>query len=142
MSDTTFDIDVIAAADLDVITLSDGQTVYARGDDGDHAYMVRRGSVEIRCAGHCIEVISPGEIFGGLTLLDNQPRICSAVAIGEVEVIAISRSMFETLIRDDPDFAQTVMQLVVRRLRAAFAMLDQPHTDVQIEPALAARATL
>lgn len=142
MSDTTFDIDVIAAADLDVISLSDGQPVYARGDDGDYAYMVRRGTVEIRCAGHAIEIISPGELFGGLTLLDNQPRICSAVAIGDVEVIAISRSMFEALVRDDPDFAHTMMKLVVRRLRATFALLEQPHTDPQAEPALTARATV
>jgi CRP/FNR family transcriptional regulator len=135
MPGTIFDIDVIAAADLEVMSVADGENIYARGDDGHHAYIVSSGAVEIRCVEHVVEVISPGEIFGGLTLLDNQPRACSAVAAGNVELIAINRSLFEALLRDDPEFAQTVMQLVVRRLRAAFRMLDQPAAGTPVEPA-------
>jgi CRP-like cAMP-binding protein len=136
MAGTTFDIEVIAAADLDVIALGDGAEVFARGDLGDHAYIVRSGIVEIHCVGKVIETISPGEIFGGVTLLDNQPRLCTAVARGDVEIMPIDRPMFETLVRDDPDFALTVMQLVVRRLRATLTRLD----DVFVEAPPAAAA--
>lgn len=135
MAGTTFDIEVIAAADLDVIALRDGAEIYARGDPGDNAYIVRSGTVEIRCLRNVIETISPGEIFGGVTLLDNQPRLCTAVARGDTEVMPIDRSLFETLVRDDPDFALTVMQLVVRRLRATLTRLDDAIEDTTMAPA-------
>ncbi|SDB27898.1 Crp/Fnr family transcriptional regulator [Bauldia litoralis] len=124
MPGTTFDIEVIAAADLGVIPLFEGGVVFARGDSADCAYIVQSGSIEIRGVGCSIEVIGPGEIFGAAALLDDCPRSCSAVAVGEAEVIPIHRSLFTSLVRDDPDFALTIMRLVVRRLRATLAKLD------------------
>lgn len=129
---TTVDIEVIAAADLGTIGLFDGGVVYSRGDSGDRAFVVRSGRVEIRGVGSAIEVIAPGEIFGEMALLDDQPRSCSAVAIGDTELIPISRSLFHALVRDDPEFALTVMRLVVRRLRAALAQLDAAARDLPL----------
>ena len=72
MPGTTFDIEVIAAADLGVVSLFDGGVVFARGDAADCAYIIQSGSVEIRGVGCSIEVIGPGEIFGAAALLDDR----------------------------------------------------------------------
>ncbi len=138
MPGTTFDIEVIAAADLGVVPLFDGGVIFAKGDTADCAYIIQSGSVEIRGVGCAIEVIGRGEIFGVAALLDDRPRSCSAVAIGEGEVIPIPRSLFHSLVRDDPDFALTIMRLVVRRLRATLTKLDGSAGDLPLAPVAAA----
>jgi len=134
MVGTTIDIEVIAAADLGTLGHLDGSVVYSRGDSGDRAYVVRTGKVEIRGVGCAIEVIGPGEIFGEMALLDDQARSCSAVALGDTELIPISRSLFHALVLDDPEFALTIMRLIVRRLRAALAALDASSQDLPLAP--------
>lgn len=124
MALTTYDTDVIAAGRGRTFVLGDGAVIYARGEPGDCAYIVARGRVRI---GNVmpIDVLSPGEIFGEMALLDDGPRCSAAVAVGPTEVMAIDRALFDVLIRDDPDFAVTVLRLMARRLRAAMTELDR-----------------
>jgi CRP-like cAMP-binding protein len=135
MPDTTFDIEVIAAADLGVVALLDGKAVFSKGDPAECAYIVKSGSIEIRGADCAIETIGPGELFGTAALIEDRTRSCSAVAIGESEVIPIPHSLFHSLLRDDPDFALTIIRLVVRRLRATLAKLDGPGEALAVPAA-------
>lgn len=124
MQGTTFDVDVIAAGRGRTTSYADGAVIYRRGERGDCAYIVARGRVRIG-DGMPLELLLPGEIFGELSLLDDGRRAASAQAVGQTEVIAIDRPLFNALLRDDPDFAETLMRLMVRRLRATLAMLDR-----------------
>jgi CRP-like cAMP-binding protein len=124
MIDTTFDVDVIAAAEGEVLSFVDGEVIHRRGDAAERAYIVKSGKVELRQKGRSVETISVGEIFGELALLDDTPRVAAAVAVGAVEAIAIDRPLFIALLRDDPEFALTVMRLLARRLRATTAMFE------------------
>ena len=128
MPGTTFDTDVIAAGRGKTLALNDGATIYARGEPGECAYIVTRGRVRIG-NGVPIEVLRAGEIFGEMSLLDNGPRCCAAVAVGPTEVMAIDRRLFDVLVRDDADFALAIMQLMARRLRAAITALDRATGD-------------
>ena len=86
---------------------------------------MKRGEVEIRDAGQTVETIAVGEIFGEMALIDGDTHGASAVAVGDVELLAIDRDLFDALIRDDQDFALAIMCLLARRLRATFAMLKR-----------------
>lgn len=124
MIETSFDIEVIAAGEGETLTLCDGDIVHRRGDAADRAYIVKRGRVELRQKGRAVEAIEAGEIFGELALVDDQPRVASAVAVGDVELIAIDRPLFGALLRDDPEFALTILRLLARRLRATTEMFE------------------
>jgi len=124
MALTTYDIDVIAAGCGRAVAIPDGAVIYARGEPSDCAYIVTRGRVRLG-NGVSIEVLSRGEIFGEMELLDDGPRSTAAVAVGPTEVLAIERPLFDVLIRDDPDFALALLRLTARRLRAAMAELDR-----------------
>jgi len=125
MSDTTFDIEVIAAAGSEVLVFDDGTSIFRQHERGDSAYIVQCGQVEISRRGGTVEIMQPGEIFGEMALIGNKPRSASAVAMGQVELIPIDRAMFQVLIRDDPDFALTIINLLARRLRAAMNLLER-----------------
>jgi CRP/FNR family transcriptional regulator, cyclic AMP receptor protein len=141
MSDTTFDVEAIAAAESKVLVLGDGASIYRRHERGDCAYIIRRGQVEISERGRAVEIMQPGEIFGEMALIDNEPRTTSAVALGEAEVIPIDRALFAVLIRDDPDFALTIINLLARRLRAAMNLLEHQGDRPARREAADTRAT-
>jgi CRP-like cAMP-binding protein len=134
MSGTTFDVDVIASSGSRSVGFADGAVIHRRGDPGDEAYIVRNGRVEIRQKGRAVETIGPGEVFGEAGLLDGSRRLTTAVAIGAVDLIPLDRHMFDVLVRDDEEFAMTIMRLLARRLRATTEMFercvdDQPSRD-------------
>ena len=124
MPDTTFDIEVIEAGGGEATRISDGASIYAKGDRGDVAYIVKSGRVRIG-NGVPIEVLEPGEIFGETALIDEAPRSAAATAVGPTELIPIDRATFDVLIRDDCDFACTVMRLMARRLRLVIGLLEE-----------------
>ena len=124
MTGAPFDFDVIEAADIGTVALFNGGTVYAKGDPADFAYIVRRGQIDIRNGDHLIETVKPGEIFGVTALFEDEAQANWAHAVGDTEIIPISRSLFEALIRDDPEFALTIVELVARRLHDAHSRLD------------------
>ena len=130
MIGTTFDVDVIAAGERKVLSFSDGTVILQHNEPGYCAYIIKRGSVVIRKEGRTLETLEAGEIFGEMALIDYQPRAASAIASGYVELIPIDKAMFEVLVRDDPDFAMTVMRLMARRLRATMDLLDRAADDL------------
>ena len=143
MTDTTFDIDVIAASGGQPVSFADGIVIHRRGELGDRAYIVAAGAVELRQKGRAVETIGPGEIFGEVGLLEMAPRLATAVAVGAVELLPIDREMFIVLARDDEDFALTILRLLARRLRATTEMFERCVEELPVRADMAgpARAT-
>lgn len=128
-------IDLTRIADGEVVDFPDGRVVFIRGDEGDRAYVVESGRVDIREGGRVIETMEEGEMFGEMALIDGEPRSASAVAVGPTRLIAIDRAMFHKLVRDNPDFALDVMRLMSRRLRAKLAVEPRPEiTPMPVAP--------
>ncbi len=128
MPGTTFDIDAIAAGGGKALVFPNGANIFSRGEPGDCAFIVALGRVRIG-NGVPIEVVRPGEIFGEASLIDDGPRMASATASGPTEVRIIDRDLFLLLCRDDSDFADAVMRLMARRLRATVRALDRVTGD-------------
>ncbi len=119
MTEFSFDVDLIVGAHRRTVSFADGGVVFVKGDCGELAYLVRSGEVEIRGAGHALEVVGPGGLFGEMALIDGGPRSASAVARKATELIVIDRSTFARLASEVPDFAVSVMRLLALRLRTA-----------------------
>ena len=122
--ETAFITDTIIAQEGSALSFRDGAIVYLRGDVSDYAYIIKSGRVEVRQKGHAVETMHAGEIFGEMGLIDGGPRTATALACGDLEVIAIKRSEFLTLVRDDEDFAIVIMRLLARRHRATIELFE------------------
>ena len=61
-----------------------GEALFQEGDQGDRAYVVQEGNVDIVKNGVDGEVIlgtvEKGGIFGEMALIDDQPRMATAIA--------------------------------------------------------------
>ena len=101
---------------------SDKQLIFKEGDPGDGLYVVKAGTVEISAEvrdGHrqVLSALPPGEIFGELAVLDEQPRSACASARGDTVVYFLPRAPFQDVIRRFPEAAILMMQEISGRLR-------------------------
>jgi len=129
---TQFDVEAIIAADGEVLSFTDGAIIDRRGDAGDAAYIIKSGRVEILQKGRPVERLRAGEIFGEVSMIDGLPRSAAALAVGDVELVKIDRSLFVSLIRDDEEFALTIIRLMARRHRATMEMFERCIDDLPL----------
>jgi len=123
--------------------LSDGQTLFFKGETGGALYGIRRGRVLIRTGTSAgkqltITVYGPGDIFGEIALLDGRPRTADAVASGAVEMFSIRRADFLALLQKEPAIALRIIELLCERLRATSDRLEEA-TLMLLSPRLARR---
>ena len=94
--------------------------IFDEGDKGDAAYIIRSGDVEIRKGVRSaiplrLAVLGKGDMLGEMALFDDRPRMASAIALTDVEVIQMSKQEFlEKLSVLDPAMKGMVLTMVTR----------------------------
>jgi CRP/FNR family cyclic AMP-dependent transcriptional regulator len=94
-----------------------GQTIVSKGEGGIGFYLILAGAVEVRSGGNVLSKLGPGQFFGEMSVLDNQPRSADVVAVEPSRVLILSAWSFKALISDNPKIALKMLQEFVRRLR-------------------------
>jgi CRP/FNR family transcriptional regulator, cyclic AMP receptor protein len=76
-----------------------GQELFKQGQPPRHAYLIERGKVEIsRVNGDQKVVIgyrATGDIVGEMALIDNSPRMATAIAVEPTVCVVITESLFK-----------------------------------------------
>lgn len=103
-----------------------GKRIFAKGDPGTGLMGVLSGAVRIRIESAdgkeiVLNVIRPGEIFGEIALLDGHPRTADAVAMTNCELIVIDRREFISYLRNQPNIALKIIEILCSRLRRTSA---------------------
>jgi signal transduction histidine kinase len=104
------------------ISFAPQQIVFKEGDEGNGLFLVKSGLVKISAvAGYgdskVLTHIPPGEIFGEMAVVDNQPRSASAVAEEATTVYFIERGDFDNLLTRAPHLAASLVREISGRLR-------------------------
>ncbi|MCF8482359.1 MAG: cyclic nucleotide-binding domain-containing protein [Rhodospirillum sp.] len=115
--------------------LKPGDMLFAEGDEGDSAYYIRSGAIEVtRKVGSAEVVIAleqEGGIVGEMALIDNQPRSATARAVEATTLVAVPKSEFETYLENtDP---------VIRRLLERFVTIIRSITAEKVRLILGIR---
>ena len=112
--------------------------IFLEGDPADRLWVVQAGQVKIvkhtsDGQENLLEVIMPGEMFGGAALLLSV-HPASAVAMTPILALSIEREPYLQLIRQYPDVALRIIYLLGERLQAAMKMraLATEHVDVRL----------
>jgi CRP-like cAMP-binding protein len=101
-------------------------TIFLEGDPADRLWVVHDGQVKIVKYGEggketLLEVIMPGEMFGGAGILF-PVHPATAIAMTQVAVLSLPRAEYLQLIRSFPDVALKIIAILGGRLRAAMKM--------------------
>jgi CRP/FNR family cyclic AMP-dependent transcriptional regulator len=102
-----------------------GDIVLSKGEGGVGFYLIIDGSVGIRSDGNILAKLGPGQFFGEMAVLDNQPRSADVVAAEPSRCFIVSEWSFKALISENPRIALKTLQEPVRRLRDANKSQDQ-----------------
>ncbi|HEX3719563.1 MAG TPA: cyclic nucleotide-binding domain-containing protein [Verrucomicrobiae bacterium] len=95
-----------------------GDQVFAKGEQGDEAFVVLRGKVSILLdeGGPAIAQLGDGKIFGELAFLDGAPRAAYAVVSQPSILLMMKRLEFTDLVRREPGLGMAVMRNLARDL--------------------------
>jgi CRP-like cAMP-binding protein len=109
--------------------LSPGEVLFRKGDPGDALYGVLAGRLRIHANAAdgrdaLLNIMSPGDIFGEIALIDGLPRTADATAIDAVELVMLRRSEFMALLRVENDLTLHLLELTCRRLRWLSEMVE------------------
>jgi CRP-like cAMP-binding protein len=103
-----------------------GETIFREFDMGAEMYVVLEGQVELSIDGKAIEVLGQGEPFGEMALIDQAPRVATAVAKTPCKLAVISEKRFLFMVAQTPHFALQIMKVMADRLRRMNARLETP----------------
>jgi CRP/FNR family transcriptional regulator, cyclic AMP receptor protein len=105
-------------------TYPPGAVIFREGDHGDCAFIVEAGEIDIikgeGAGSRRLGTLGPGGIFGEMALVDNQPRIASAVATKESIVILVPGATFRAKLAKADPFVAALVRLLngsVRQLQ-------------------------
>jgi len=79
----------------------DRQIIVREGEQGEQLYIVLTGQVEVMRTGAPVARLEPGEHFGEMALIRNQPRSASARAVGPTQLMVIHRKDFFEILRTE-----------------------------------------
>ncbi len=122
-------IEMIERATL-MRTIPKGQMIYSQEDRAEALFLLKRGQVTIyrlTPAGKRLELatIGPGAFFGEMPFLGESLRHAYAEAAGESLLCVMSRADVERLIREQPQVALRMIEVLGRRLADREARLEE-----------------
>lgn len=95
--------------------------VFEEGQPGHNMYFILEGKVEIfRGEGDdkkVLAVLSKGEFFGELALIDAQRRIAGARAVTNVKLVTVSRHDFNQRLDSADPFVRAVLRVLTAMVR-------------------------
>lgn len=94
-----------------------GQTVFREGERGDHMFAVVKGSVELIISGKVVETVEAGGVFGEMALVEEQPRVATALVKSDADIVRIDRKRFLFLVQQTPYFSLQLMAIMANRIR-------------------------
>lgn len=93
-----------------------------QGDQGDSAYIIETGLVEIflekeKGLIQSLGTRGPNSLIGEMALVDNKPRTATIRALEDCELLEITRQDFERRVDNADPIIQMVMQVILSRYR-------------------------
>ena len=107
------------------LKIKKGQVLINEGDESDCVYILLSGELAIykydreTQRHNVIAHVSPGEMVGEMSFLDNLPRSASVKATTDCDLQMMNRESFDNLMLTQDKFIQNLLRTLSDRLRKA-----------------------
>jgi CRP/FNR family transcriptional regulator, cyclic AMP receptor protein len=105
-----------------------GDTIIREGDEGDTAFFIVSGAVDVTIGqgakARIVGRLETGEVFGEMCLIEPGPRSATITAACDTECLAVAYQDFIAGIEENPERAVGFMKTLVRRLRKMNELLE------------------
>jgi CRP-like cAMP-binding protein len=100
----------------DEIDFRPEKTLIREGTVGREFFILVDGTAQISRKGRRIDTAGPGDFFGEMALLADQPRNATVTTTSDVDALVVTARSFRDMIGDNPLIALKVMRAVAERL--------------------------
>jgi signal transduction histidine kinase len=118
------------------VTLEAGDILFNEGDEGDAAFVITYGEIEIvKITGEREVLLArrvPGDVIGEMALLDSAPRMASGRAATKTRLISIPKSQMDQLLESSATAARALFFVLLARVRQTEASMRQSERMVQL----------
>jgi MFS family permease len=104
------------AAEATNVKVAAGQAVVARGESGDHFYVIATGRAAVEFDDGTFRTLTPGDFFGEIALLRDVPRTATVRAVEPLLLYALERDAFIATVTGHAPTLASAENLVMSRL--------------------------
>ena len=120
-------------------TFSNGEVIIKEGDSGNSFFQILEGTATVyKNYGKedqvKLTVLTPGQYFGEMAVIETYPRSSTVVADGDVKVVEIPGEDLNTYYRENPDEIVSIMKHLGNRLKQLTADYNEAKglfTDIE-----------
>jgi CRP/FNR family cyclic AMP-dependent transcriptional regulator len=105
------------ADSMQELSFASGKEVVAQGKGGVGFFVVLDGAARVTQGGEDRGLLTAGDYFGEMALIDGDHRMASVHAEGELRCAAMTSWTFRPFVKDHPDIAWALLTALVRRAR-------------------------
>jgi len=104
---------------------ADGQVICKQGEMGTGMYIVVSGEVLVQMTSegqqepHEVAHRRAGDYVGEVSIIVQEPRMATLIALGAVRALYINQKQFEGILRERPDTSLSMMRVLCQRLKEA-----------------------
>ena len=114
---------------LDRRSYEDGKAIFKQGDNGDAAFVVELGEVAIikEIDGETVRLgtIKQGGIFGEMSVIDDTPRMATAIAVGHVILVRVPKAVFAQKLTGCDPFIRGLITIFLNNIRSAHKLYSK-----------------
>lgn len=112
---------------------SKDDVVFYADESGDNFCLIREGHVKITMISPegkeiILSLLGPGDFFGEMALLDDEPRSATVVATDSLELVTIWRNDFLQILGENFSITKKVLAELSKRLRTASSRIESLAT--------------
>lgn len=116
------------------LTYRAGERLFEQGDEGDAAFIILDGEVEVLVSANggeqSVATLAKGEIFGELAVICDQTRSSAIAARTELEVLRLGRGDVLKLMREFPDILLQMVRILGTRLERTTNELSAARAQI------------
>lgn len=102
------------------LTYRASERLFEKGDEGDAAYVILEGSVDVLIPTDTgetrVATLGSKEIFGEMAVILDQPRTTAIAASTDLKVLRLDRQAFFNMLNEFPDVAIELIKIIGSRL--------------------------
>ena len=104
---------------MKIVTHPAGHEIVVRGDGGVGFMVITQGTVTVKTVQGKSRKLGPGDSFGEMALLDHAGRSATVVADTDVTLATIPEWNFKPFLKEHPEVAYSLLQILTQRIRQA-----------------------
>jgi CRP/FNR family cyclic AMP-dependent transcriptional regulator len=101
----------------DEVDIKAGKHLVDQGRFAYEFFVIEQGTAEVTHDGDHLTDLGPGDFFGEIGILGDEPRTATVVAISDMTLIVMTDRDFREMTRSMPDVAETIRRTMETRMK-------------------------